>query len=223
MANELCVRLSKLNWNKKKKMLPLSHFQSHTTPTTDQVMTWMKKHIAGRTSEGQWALSGPPIGQHTAHNTLVPAVNLLFPGHSLLLFFPCSIVSGVIAAQAGLWVGSSAVKYLSAHPATAKSNVLYSQSAASSPRSRAAFSTSHTIELRNSQAEQATDDRGENGKGGSGIGRRETWSQAANKNKPRHTLYHMCLVFLSHILKIPTKHSCYLLWVTRRICFLLSR
>lgn len=172
-------------------MLPQSHFQSHTTPTTDQVMTWMKKHIAERTSEGQWALSGPPIGKRTAQYTLVPAVNLLFPGRSLLLFFPCSIVSGATAAQAGPWVGSSAVKYLSAHPATVKSNVLYSQSAAGSPRSRAAFSTSHTIELKHSQAEQATDDRGENGKGGSGIRERETWSQAANKNKP-------CHVFISY-------------------------
>lgn len=169
----------------------------------------MKKHIAERTSEGQWALSGPPIGQRTAQYTLVPAVNLLFPRHSLLLFFPCSIVSGVTAAQAGLWVGSSAVKYLSTHPATVKSNVLYSQSAAGSPRSRAAFSTSHTIELKHSQAEQATDDRGENGKGGSGIRKHETWSQATKTKINPVIFYVICIEFLSHILKILTKHICY--------------
>ena len=69
------------------------------------------------------SLNRRPIGQCAAQYMAVSAVNLL------LLFpfsppaFPCSIVSGLTAAQTGLWVGSSTVKYLSAQPLTNVSQV----------------------------------------------------------------------------------------------------
>lgn len=102
---------------------------------------------------GELSLNRPPIGQYTAQYMVVSAVNLL------LFFlsppppppFPCSIVSGLTAAQTGLWVGSSTVKYPSVHPLTPKSNVLCLESAAGSLESRPASPTSHTMDSRQTQ------------------------------------------------------------------------
>lgn len=82
----------------------------------------------------------PPTGQNAAQYMVVSAVNLL----PLSPLPTRSIVSGLTAAYIGLSVGSSTVKYQSAHPLTLKSNALFLESAAGSLESRATFTTSHT-------------------------------------------------------------------------------